>query len=74
MTAFTTPPIDPGDAAELSDAELERELTLATLTPAREPTFKVLLNERSRRRPRRNRPFDRALTSSTSSESLRNGD
>jgi hypothetical protein len=50
MTTFIAPPIEPNAVAELSDTELERELTLATLTSAREPTFNILLTERKRRR------------------------
>jgi hypothetical protein len=50
MTALTAPPIDPAIAAKLSDGELEEELTLASLTTAREATFEVLLAERRRRR------------------------
>ena len=56
MTTFTAPPIDPAIASQLSDGELEEELTLASLTTAREATFEILLAERRRRRAGRGEP------------------
>ncbi len=50
MTTFSAPPIDPAVASQLSEEELEAELTLASLTTAREETFEILLAERQRRR------------------------
>ena len=50
MTALTATPIDPEFAVQLSDAELEEELTLAALTTAREQQYELLLSERRQRR------------------------
>ncbi len=49
MTTITAPEIRPETVGALTREELERELTLATLTSHREQTFNLLLAERRRR-------------------------
>lgn len=50
MTTMIAPPLDPSIAEQLSAVELEQELTLASLTTAREQHYEVLPSERRRRR------------------------
>ena len=50
MAILTAPPIDSATLRQLSDLELEQELTHASLTTARDEAFEALLDERRRRR------------------------
>lgn len=52
MTILSAGPFSPEYVAQLSDSELEEELTLAALTTAREQHYELLLKERLRRRQR----------------------